>query len=84
MRKLLLKTISLIAFLTIVTGTAIAFLSNTEASADNSFIAGTIDLKIDSECHYNEEPCDGFGSWDLTDLTTEKFFNFFDLELQPL
>jgi len=81
MKKLVIKIFALIAFLAIVTGTTIAYLSDAEVSDNNPFVAGSIDLKIDSDCSYNGQPCDGFGTWSLTDLTTEKFFNFHDLEI---
>jgi len=54
-------------------------------------MAGTIDLKVDSECHYNGKTCDN-GKWTGTDipcacLWAEKdltpqdvFFNFSDVK----
>lgn len=61
-----------------------AFFSDNETSTGNTFVAGSLDLQIDSECHYFQNDidvgCDGFGDWDSTDLTNEKFFNFQDIK----
>lgn len=65
-------------------GASQAFFSDTETSGDNTFIAGELDLQIDSDCEYyqNDLPvsCNGFGNWSLGNLTTEKFFNFDDIK----
>jgi predicted ribosomally synthesized peptide with SipW-like signal peptide len=56
-----------------------AFFSDSETSTQNTFAAGAIDLKIDSECKYNgvvNQAC----TWESTDLTTQKFFNYADLK----
>ncbi len=83
-----------------------AFFSDTETSSGNTFTAGAIDLKVDSQQHYNGNvctlvegegdapdvyqwvgdspfpkegtPCDG--SWTLTNLGVQKFFNFNDIK----
>jgi len=56
-----------------------AFFSDTEVSAGNTFAAGAIDLKIDNTSYYNGVFNDET-SWELVDLTIEKFFNFLDLK----
>jgi len=61
-----------------VSGTG-AFFSDSETSTGNTFSAGNIDLKIDNSSYYNGVAT-STTSWTLTDLTVEKFFNFFDLK----
>jgi len=56
-----------------------AFFSDTETSKDNVLQAGAIDLKIDNHSWYNGRFIDKT-SWELTDLTIEKFFDFHDLK----
>jgi len=56
-------------------GSTGAFFSDTETSLGNTFTAGAIDLKIDNTSYYNGAATSGT-SWDLRDLTIEKFFNF--------
>jgi predicted ribosomally synthesized peptide with SipW-like signal peptide len=62
-----------------------AFFSDTETSTGNVFQAGAIDLKIDNTS-YATDPKTGLlaasenTSWDLSDLTVQKFFNFTDLK----
>ncbi|MEO0190929.1 MAG: TasA family protein [candidate division WOR-3 bacterium] len=63
----------------IVIGGTVAYFSDTETSSGNTFTAGTLDLKVDNECYYNGEfqkKC----SWQETDLTDQKFFNFNDIK----
>lgn len=72
------------ALITIVTGALVyggtsAFFSDTETSAANTFTAGAIDLKIDNSSYYNGLRSEAT-SWELVDLTVEKFFNFLDLK----
>lgn len=57
-RKVLLSAV-VIAFVTslVFVGTN-AFFNDTEASTGNTFTAGEIDLKIDSEQHYNGNVCE--------------------------
>lgn len=61
-----------------------AFFSDTETSTGNVLSAGSVDLKIDSECEYYQDGlpvgCDGFGTWESTDLTNERFYNFGDVK----
>jgi predicted ribosomally synthesized peptide with SipW-like signal peptide len=46
----------------VVIGGTTAYFSDTEESTGNTFTAGAIDLKIDSEAHYNDNVCDD-GVW---------------------
>ena len=85
MRKILLSllTVSAVAVVAVVaTG---AFFSDTETSAGNTFVAGSVDLLVDNNCTYNGQPCpEPTGietSWDETDLGVQhKFFNFTDVK----
>ncbi len=53
MNKRVLFSLSiLIAAVAVVVGATGAFFSDTETSTGNIFKAGSIDLKVDSECHY--------------------------------
>jgi len=62
----------------IIGGTS-AFFSDTESSTGNTFTAGDIDLQIDNESYYNGV-FSSSTSWTMTNLTSEKFFNFLDLK----
>ena len=58
-----------------------AFFSDTETSTGNTFTAGSIDLKVDSECSYlGSTATDEFCDWTATDLDAHKFFNYADLK----
>jgi len=88
MSKKLILSLSIIGLVAaIVVGGTIAYFSDTETSTGNTFTAGAIDLKIDSECHYYQNGedvgCDwGESNWELTDLEdgVHKFFAFSDLK----
>lgn len=58
MRKILASMLTLGAVAAAVTWGTSSFFSDTEASNDNTFTAGAIDLKIDSEAHYNGLRCE--------------------------
>src|SRR5690349_21504060 len=60
-------------------GSTGAWFSDTEASAGNAFTAGAIDLKIDNTSYYNGLANAGT-SWESTDLTNQKFFDFGDVK----
>ena len=60
-------------------GSTGAFFSDTEISSGNTFTAGAIDLKIDNHSYYNGVLNEGT-TWELNDLTIEKFFDFLDLK----
>lgn len=69
-----------------------AFFSDTEKSTGNTFTAGDIDLKIDNESYAIDNTIPDYenpigklvasanNSWELKDLTIEKFFDFVDLK----
>ena len=63
----------------VVVGATGAFFSDTETSTGNTFTAGAIDLKIDNTSYYNSSTSPNT-SWQLEDLTIEKFFNFSDVK----
>ena len=56
-----------------------AFFSDVETSSDNTLVAGTLDLKIDNTSYYNGRPSEKT-TWDLRDLTVERFFDFDDVK----
>ncbi len=84
----------MIAFVgALAVGATGAFFSDTETSTGNTFTAGKLDLKIDSECHYYQNGVDvgcgpigtngvGVGQWRETDLEdgVHKFFDFGDIK----
>lgn len=63
----------------IAAGATGAFFSDTESSIGNMFTAGDIDLQIDNESYYNGVANAGT-SWEATDLTIQKFFDFGDVK----
>ena len=79
--KKILSSLGLIVFVlgAVLAGSTGAFFSDAENSADNTFTAGAIDLKIDNESYYNGK-FNSETSWELVDLTIEKFFDFPDLK----
>ncbi len=78
-KRILLSLVLVGAVAALVGLGSAAFFSDTETSTDNVFQAGEIDLKIDNESYYNGRFSERT-SWKLTDLTVEKFFDFFDLK----
>ena len=88
--KILLSVASIAAAAALVVGATFAFFSDSETSTGNTFTAGTLDLKVDNTCHYNEPaddtpncptPPEGFTTWDSTDLgVAHKFFYFTDVK----
>jgi len=66
MRKILIS-LGMIAFVgAVVVGATGAFFSDTETSTGNVFTAGAIDLKVDSQAHYDGMVCTD-GVWVLED-----------------
>lgn len=74
--KILLSGAAIFAAVVLIIGATLAFFSDTETSTGNTFTAGAIDLKVDSQCHryefvgdvqgansegYIEVDCDGEG-----------------------
>jgi predicted ribosomally synthesized peptide with SipW-like signal peptide len=90
MNKKIVMSLAVIAAATVVmAGGTVAYFTDTEKSTGNTFTAGTIDLKIDSECYYGVGsqltacPNDAaHGNWALTDLESgvHKFFNYNDIK----
>lgn len=92
--KRILLSLSIIAFVgAIAVGATGAWFSDTEISRENRFTAGSLDIKIDNECHYwwngALQPCPngptGVGhwvsTWSETDLgAIHKFFYFDDIK----
>ncbi|MBI4709248.1 MAG: hypothetical protein HY764_03540 [Candidatus Portnoybacteria bacterium] len=84
MKKIILSLSIIAAAAAVVIGVTTSFFSDTETSSGNTFTAGDIDLQIDNESYVTNE--DGIlvaspnTSWDLADLTIEKFFDFDDLK----
>ena len=64
---------------TLTYGATNAFFSDSETSTANVFTAGAIDLKVDNESYYNGV-LHASTTWEQTDLTIEKFFDFLDLK----
>ena len=60
-------------------GATNAFFNDTETSAANVFTAGAIDLQVDNESYYNGV-LNASTTWEQTDLTVEKFFDFMDVK----
>ncbi|MDA8596842.1 CalY family protein [Candidatus Pacebacteria bacterium] len=72
------------AFITFVVGVVSfgatkAFFNDTEVATANTFTAGDIDLQIDNESYYNGVFNEDT-SWELVDLTIERFFDFDDVK----
>src|SRR3989338_1780407 len=87
--KILLSIASIAAAAALVVGATFAFFSDSETSTGNTFTAGTLDLLVDSECHYFQDDIDvtcgegdAFGNWTQTDLESgvHTFFNFDDIK----
>ena len=57
--KILLSVASIAAAAALIVGATIAFFSDTETSTGNTFVAGELDLQIDSEAHYAGLVCQG-------------------------
>ncbi len=83
----------MLAVAAIVVGGTYAYFSDTETSTGNTFTAGSIDLRVASQCHYFQDNgagysdigCGagaGFGNWALTDLGAgvNQFFTFADVK----
>ena len=93
MKKILISFFTIAVVLAVGVGASSAFFSDSETSVGNTFVAGDIDLQIDNESYaidWNIPNFDGTPSgalvasantsWELTDLTIEKFFWFWDLK----
>ncbi|MFH1648199.1 MAG: TasA family protein [Patescibacteria group bacterium] len=85
MNKKILVSLSVITVVAaIAVGGTIAYFSDTETSTGNTFTAGSLDLKIDSQCSYNGVAGDQCGVWGQTnggeDIVGQKFFSFTDVK----
>lgn len=80
MKRILFSTLLIVGTLSaLVAGGTGAFFSDTESSVGNIFTAGAIDLKVDNHSFYNGV-LNASTTWNATDLTIEKFFDFPDLK----
>lgn len=94
MKKILISLSIISAVAAIAIGATTAFFSDTETSTGNTFTAGSLDLKVDSDCMYNGMECIN-GYWNNSqvpgdecscifeekDLTgTDLFFDFADVK----
>ena len=61
-RKILLSSVVIAFVASMVFAGTNAFFNDTETSTGNTFTAGAIDLKIDSEQHYNGNVCEDVGT----------------------
>ncbi|MDP2705065.1 MAG: DUF642 domain-containing protein [bacterium] len=60
MKKILLSLAAIVTVAVVVTGATIAFYNDTETSAGNIFVAGSVDLKVDhTYASYDGEECVG-------------------------
>jgi len=57
MKKIIISLTTISALAVLIVGATGAFFSDTEVSVDNVLQAGALDLKIDSEAHYNGLIC---------------------------
>lgn len=79
-KKLIISLAIIVAVAVTAIGATMAYFTDTETSTGNTFTAGTIDLKIDSECTYNGVKQE-FCTWAAKDLETGNvFFNFADIK----
>ena len=79
MNKKLLLSLSVLGIVAVIAvGATVAYFSDKQTSTGNSFTAGTIDLKVgDANVEYNGSSTVGFA---MTDIISEKFFNFDDVK----
>lgn len=84
MKKILISLSIIAGAAVVVVGATTAFFSDTETSTGNTFTAGSIDLKVDNECHWSGGTTCPWqvSDWSLTDLKDgiHKFFYFTDLK----
>jgi len=86
MKKIILSVAMIAAVAAIAIGATTAYFSDTETSTGNTFTAGAIDLKVDSQCSYNGSATNCVGNWGQDensgglDITSQKFFSFDDVK----
>ena len=79
----IIKSLAIILTLAVIAaGATYSFFGDEEKSTGNTFTAGAIDLKIDSQCSYNGQSSSECGTWALKDLipASDQFFNFSDIK----
>lgn len=69
MKKILISVSVIAVVAAVAIGATTAFFSDTETSTGNTFTAGAIDLKVDSQQHYNNAVCNAQGVWELENPT---------------
>ncbi|MCL5666154.1 MAG: CalY family protein [Patescibacteria group bacterium] len=82
MKKIIISLSIVGAIAAVVVYGTTAFFSDEEVSQNNTFTAGAIDLKVDSECSYNGSTSTQCGTWTMKDLepTADQFFKFTDVK----
>lgn len=91
MRRILTSVFVIALLAAAVLGATRAFFSDTETSTGNTFAAGDIDLQIDNTSYAIDWNIPGYKNptgafvasnhtWEMKDLTIEKFFDFVDLK----
>lgn len=80
-KRLLVSLITVGSVAVLALAATVAFYSDTEISADNTFTAGELDLQIDNKfAYYRDHQVESEGNWPLKDLVDEKFFDFDDVK----
>jgi predicted ribosomally synthesized peptide with SipW-like signal peptide len=80
MKKIIISLSVLAVIALAAAGGTVAFFNDTETSTGNVFVAGNIDLKVDSlGAEYNDIDIEA-SDWVMRDLTDEKFFSFADIK----
>jgi len=80
MKKIIISLVAIVAVGALAVGGTIAFYNDAESSPQNIFVAGTIDLTVDSKGAVYNDGTVAKSSWPAKDLDGEKFFNFDDIK----
>jgi len=83
MKRIILSVAMIAAVAAVAIGATTAYFSDVETSTGNTFTAGAIDLKMDSQCTYNgvrSAECGTWGQENGKDIVNETFFNFTDIK----
>ena len=78
-KKIILSLAVIGVVAAIAVGGTVAYFTDTETSTGNTFTAGILDLKVDSECTYNGVAVSEC-TWGLKDLDGDVFFNYNDIK----
>jgi len=70
MKKILYSVSAIVVVAALVAVGTGAFYGDTETSTGNTFTAGAIELKVDSQSHYNGMVCEGAEGWQPSDNKT--------------